>query len=71
MPDIDASLSAEIIDLLTDAEEYFDQMADCDTDDNGRPNPNTEMRLQVRCDDILNRLGVPCYWPRDKFAKVQ
>jgi hypothetical protein len=62
--DIPFSLRAEIIDLLVEAEEFLDNQADAD---DGQP--NTAMRLAIQCDDILNRLGVPCIWPRDRYAK--
>ena len=55
---MDPKLRAEIIDLLTDCEEYFDNMADVVDGDYGAPEPNPEMVMASRCDHLLTWLGV-------------
>jgi hypothetical protein len=57
--EIDQPTLSDIIDILTEAEDYFDAHSDADCED-GRYIPNREMRLLIQCRDLLDRLGVPC-----------
>lgn len=61
---IDGKLRAEIIDALTEVEEYLDQRADAaaDEDSYGAIRPNREMVLLTAVSGILDRISGPRLW---------
>lgn len=52
-------MTADILDLLTDLEEYLSDREDVLDGDDGQPKPNRAMQLRVRVIEVLKDISVP------------